>query len=118
MHPGTRIQLLLTEQGISQRSLADALHLTPSTVNGYIRGRRCPDCAKLSAIAGYLDTSIDYLLGNSDLKSSPDLSLNASETSLLNNYRSMSRKQQHVLDELAAALLLCDEHDGGPGGNP
>lgn len=118
MQLGARIQELLTEQGITQRRLATDLHLNPNTVNGYIRGRRYPDCATLSAIAAYLNTNVDYLLGNSTIKIYPHLSLSANETFLLNNYRSMSPEQKHVLEELSAALLFCDKHDHASGGNP
>ena len=51
MQLGARIQQLLDEQGIPQYKLAADLHLNPSTVNGYIRGRRLPDCLTLSEIA-------------------------------------------------------------------
>ena len=40
MQIGTRIQKLLTEQGISQCRLAHDLHLNPNTINGYIKNRR------------------------------------------------------------------------------
>lgn len=111
MHPGTRIQQLLNEQGITQYKLATDLHLNPNTINGYIRGRRLPDCLTLSEIARYLGTNVDYLLGNSSIKVYPQLSLNEQETFLLNNYRSMQPGQKHILEELSYALLLCDKHD-------
>lgn len=118
MQLGARIQELLIEQGITQRRLATDLHLNPNTVNGYIRGRRYPDCVTLSAIAAYLNTNVDYLLGNSSLKVYPHLPLNANETVLLNNYRSMSSEQKHVLEELSAALLLRDKHNHASSRNP
>lgn len=111
MQLGARIQQLLNEQGITQYKLATDLHLNPSTVNGYIRGRRLPDCLTLSEIARYLGTNVDYLLGNSSLKVYPQLSLNDQEIFLLNNYRSMPSGQKHILEELSYALLLCDEHN-------
>lgn len=104
MHFGTRIQKLLTEQGITQRKLAADLHLNPNTVNGYIKNRRFPDCITLSKIARYLGTNIDYLLGSTDVKVYPDLSLNEKEQLILNYYRSMGAEQKHMLEELSAAL--------------
>lgn len=104
MHFGTRIQKLLTEQGITQRKLAADLHLNPNTVNGYIKNRRFPDCITLSQIARYLGTNVDYLLGNTGIKVYPDLSLNEKEELILNHYRSMDEEQKHILEELSAAL--------------
>lgn len=117
MQLGARIQQLLDEQGIPQYKLAADLHLNPSTVNGYIRGRRLPDCLTLSEIARYLGTNVDYLLGNSSIKVYPQLPLNDQETLLINNYRSMHSGQKHILEELSCALLLCDEHNHRPGGH-
>ena len=63
MQLGIRIRRVLKEKHITQRELAAALYLTPSTINGYIQARRLPDCETLARIAIYLDTSTDYLLG-------------------------------------------------------
>lgn len=106
MQVGTRIQRLLAEQGIAQCRLAYDLHLNPNTINGYIKNRRLPDCFTLSQIAQYLGTNVDYLLGNTNIKVYPHLSLNEKETQLLNHYRSMNQEQQHMFEELSAALYL------------
>lgn len=104
MHFGSRIQVLLTEQGITQRKLAADLNLNPNTLNGYIKNRRSPDCVTLSRIARYLGTNVDYLLGNTNIKIYPDLSLTRQEEFILNHYRSMPPEEQHMLEELSCAL--------------
>lgn len=104
MQVGTRIQALLTEQGITQCRLAYDLHLNPNTINGYIKNRRLPDCFTLSQIARYLGTNVDYLLGNTNIKVYPHLSLDEKETQILNHYRSMNQEQRHMFEELSAAL--------------
>ena len=104
MQIGTRIKTLLTELGIPQCRLAYDLNLAPNTVNGYIKNRRLPDCQTLSQIARYLGTNVDYLLGNTDVRVYPHLPLNEKETHILNLYRSMSPEQQHIFEELSAAL--------------
>ena len=73
MQLGMRIRKVLQEKHITQRELAAALYLTPSTVNGYIQARRLPDCETLARIAIYLDTSADYLLGITGQDESPDI---------------------------------------------
>ena len=106
MQIGTRIQILLKQQGITQRRLAADLHLNPNTVNGYIKNRRFPDCITLSQIAHYLGTNVDYLLGNTDIQVYPELALSKPEVRLLNQYRCMDERHQHMLEELTAALCL------------
>lgn len=103
---GSKIQQILKEQNITQRELAEALHLNPNTVNGYIRGRRFPDCETLSRIAAFLDTNTDYLLGNTNLRSYPDLSLNVEEGLLISNYRAMDEDRRRILLELSSSLYL------------
>lgn len=104
MHFGSRIEVLLAEQGITQRKLAADLNLNPNTINGYIKNRRSPDGVTLSRIARYLGTNVDYLLGNTNIKVYPDLSLTRQEELILNYYRSMRPKEQHMLEELSYAL--------------
>lgn len=108
MQLGTRILHILKEQGITQRELANELHLNPNTVNGYIRNRRMPDCETVSKIAFYLNTNTDYLLGNTNLRSYPQLSLTEREAILLSNYRAMSHDRRRILEELAATLYVLD----------
>ncbi len=104
---GSRIRVLLREKGVTQRELAAVLHLSPNTVNGYIQNRRTPDCETISRIAAYLDTSVDYLLGNTSLKSYPRHPLNYDEGRLLNNYRIMDDEKKHILENFSAALCVC-----------
>lgn len=101
---GSRMQQLLKEKGITQRELADALHLNPNTINGYIRGRRFPDCATLSQIAAFFDTTVDYLLGNTNLRAYPERSLSVEEGLLLSNYRTMDEERQRLLLEMSVSL--------------
>lgn len=117
MQIGTRIQTLLTEQDIPQCKLAYDLHLNPNTVNGYIKNRRLPDCFTLSKIAQYLGTNVDYLLGNTNIKVHPHLTLQEDETQILNQYRSLNKEQQHMFKELTAALYAycsAEKKDSSP----
>ena len=106
-----RIEELLWEKGITQRQLAAALYLSPTTLNGYIKNRRCPDCETASRIADYLGTSIDYLLGNNCLRHYPSVPLNDRENRLISNYRSLNQHNQYILDELAISLCRHSKTD-------
>lgn len=108
---GSRIQALLDEQGISQRKLSADLHLSPNTVNGYIRNRRVPDCITLAQIADYLGTNTDYLLGNTDMRVYPDRSLSSDEYLLLNYYRGLDSTYRNMLLELSVALYFRQKKD-------
>ena len=66
MNIGSKLRYLIEEANITQRQLADALHISPSALNGYINQGKEPDYATLVRIADYFHTSTDYLLGRSD----------------------------------------------------
>ena len=66
MNIGSKLRYLIEESNITQRQLADALHISPSALNGYINQGKEPDYATLVRIADYFHTSTDYLLGHSN----------------------------------------------------
>lgn len=104
MSLGERIQELLDEKQITQRELAERLHVTPNTINGYIKNRRCPDCATIVQIAQNLDTTSDYLLGNTTLRHVPETATSPGEDILLRNYRGLDDNKKLLLEELSASL--------------
>ena len=48
---GALIRALRTEQGLTQKQLADRLHLSDRTVSKWERGAGCPDVSLLGALA-------------------------------------------------------------------
>ena len=50
-------------QGLTQRQIADATGISQSLLSKYENGERTPTCGNLIALAKFLDTSTDYLLG-------------------------------------------------------
>ena len=65
---GQRLKILIKEKGIEQRKAAADLGLKTSTFSGYVLDKREPTIACLKKIAAYFNTSIDYLVGYSDIR--------------------------------------------------
>ena len=59
---GARIALLRRQNGMSQRALAEALHVSPSAVGMYEQERRTPPNAVLLQMAKLFSVSTDFLL--------------------------------------------------------
>lgn len=59
---GMRIKKLRLDKGITQENMADALGIHQETLGRIERGTRGTTIDLLSIIAGYLDTSLDYLV--------------------------------------------------------
>ena len=72
------IKQLRTRNKISQQKLADALHVSRSTVAMWETGASDPDTEKLKMLAEYFNVSVDYLLGR---EASPEKESPAAENS-------------------------------------
>lgn len=59
---GLRIATLRRQAGISQKSLAKALHVSPSTIGMYEQERRVPSTDCLVQMARLFGVSTDFLL--------------------------------------------------------
>jgi len=67
---GTRLRELREEKELNQIELSKILNVVNSTISQYEAGNRKPDSSMLEKIATYFETSIDYLVGRTDAKSS------------------------------------------------
>ena len=61
-----RLKELLRDKNISQRKLADAIHVTSGAVSAWCRGIKQPTADNILAVASYFGVSTDFLLGVSD----------------------------------------------------
>lgn len=67
-----RLKQLRVSKGLSQQSVADELQITQQAYANYEAGKRTPDVQNLSKLANFFNTSIDYILGNTDDPTPPD----------------------------------------------
>ena len=63
-----RIKELRLEAGILQADLANQLKVRQNTVSTWETGRSEPDLDALRELSKIFNTSIDYILGNTDIK--------------------------------------------------
>lgn len=61
-----RLSLLLMQNGLTQKELAERAGVTEAAMSHYIRGDRTPRASVLARIADALNTSTDYLLGGEE----------------------------------------------------
>lgn len=69
---GARIKLLIKQSGISQRELSHAVDIPPNVISYYCGGKRQPGVKDLVNLADYFHTSVDYLLGRTEMKTPPE----------------------------------------------
>lgn len=95
------LRLLRDEKGISQQVLADAIGLSQPSVNKYENHNIEPDIETLRRLADYFDTSVDFIIGHTDVrrkieKTSPH-NLNESEAALIRDFRALSPAQKSCI---------------------
>ena len=106
MNIGSKLRYLIEEANITQRQLADALHIN--------QGKE-PDYATLVRIADYFHTSTDYLLGHSNIRNASLTHLNSCEGELLSIYHTLSSyNQQLFLEELKAVDRMVSRATASP----
>ena len=92
---------LREEAGISQKSLAEAIGVSQQSINKYENHNIEPDIETLIRIAVYFNTSVDYLIGHTDVRRKIEIvhayDLNQSESDLIESYRKLSQKQKECV---------------------
>lgn len=63
-----RLKDLREDSDLTQVALADYLHIKQSTYSQYENGRRQIPLELLITLAKYYDTSLDYIVGLTDIK--------------------------------------------------
>lgn len=63
-----RIKQLRNEKGLSQVDLGNVFNISQQTISSYENGSREPDSELLKGLSKYFNVSIDFILGNSDIK--------------------------------------------------
>lgn len=103
---GEKIAALRKEKNMTQRELAERLHVTGKAVSKWETGKNFPDLALLPALAGLLDTTVPALL---DLeRESPETSIAVISAISRQETRSIkwSLYQVTVLGLLTGGLLV------------
>ena len=93
---------------LSQQQLAMRLDLSQQTIYKYENEVTEPDIATLIKLADYFNTSVDYLIGNTDNPQRPgsysETKLTESELQHLRIYRNMPNNVQELLDSFLAEI--------------
>ena len=95
------LRKLRLEKGISQMQLANAVWVTQQSINKYENHNIEPDIETLIKIADFFETSVDYLVGHTDIAHIIEpvkaYDLNDDEASLIEDYRRLSKRQKTAI---------------------
>ena len=102
------LKLLRKKKGVSRQKLAEALGLSQQSINHYENHKIEPDIATLIKIADYFETSVDYVIGHTEIlrpiEPTSAHHLNQDEADVITKYRALTPGQRacvgHVIDTL------------------
>ena len=96
------LKLLRQEYGISQQKLADAIGVSQPSINKYENHNIEPEIELLRRMADYFDTSIDYIVGHTDIRRKIEHTeachLNCEEAEMLARFRMLTNEQKACID--------------------
>ena len=100
---------LRTSKKLSQQKLADILHVSQQSIYKYENGITSPDLETLTNMANFFVTSIDYLIGNTNvLRKIEEVTphdLNHDESILIENYRQLPQNYKTLIQSLISEYL-------------
>ena len=95
------LRALRESASLSQQRLADAVGLTQQKIHAYETGDYEPDIRTLKALAAFFETSIDYLVGATDIRRkiepTDQYALNGVEKAVIDRYRALDLQQRKLL---------------------
>ena len=95
------LKKLRQEKGISQQYLAEIIGVTQQSVYKYETQNVEPDLDILTALADYFSTSVDYLIGHSEINHKIEAvspyDLNSDEAALINAYRQLTTTEKESI---------------------
>ena len=103
-HMIKRLKELRKEKHISQQELADAIIVTQQSVNRYENHDVEPGIETLIKMAKFFNTSVDYLIGNTDVNFKSgryDIDmLSENESCIIEKYRKIDDKYKKIVSNL------------------
>ena len=103
------LKLLRKMHGISQQRLADAIHVSQPSINKYENHNVEPDLEILARMADYFNTSVDYIIGHTDvqrrIEHMEEYHLNQREAELITRFRSLNQEEQQCVDVVVQTLM-------------
>lgn len=102
------LKKLRENAGLSQQKLANQLGVTQQGIHSYEHGIYEPDIATLKQLAAYFDTSVDYLIGYTEIRKiekADKFELNEEEADVIRKYRSLTKKNRKSLQLILDSLI-------------
>ena len=86
---------------ITQAKLAKEAMVTPAAISQIASGKRVPTVPVLHRVAGVLNVSMDYLIGQSDQSQIEDIAQNSEFQAFYGKFQELSKEdREQILDQM------------------
>ncbi len=96
---GKRLSIAIENSNKTQKELSKLLDVSPSAVNGWVKGTQEPDVATIKEIVKLLSCNADWLIGNDGV-----LEKNVKKEQLINNFELLNEVAQDDLLDYSVFL--------------
>lgn len=104
-----RIKELRLEKHLLQSDVAKYIGKSERIVGFYETGERDPNTDTLLKLSELFDVSIDYLLGKTDKKVSPQINLDDMDIAFASGIKGLNKENQETLKNIINGLLAKQE---------
>lgn len=95
-----RLKKLREEFGLNQKQLADKIKIGNKTISDYERAISSPDLETLKIIADFFNVSIDYLIGNTNIRTTEkNISIEDIEIAFYNQHGIVTEHQKKEIEK-------------------
>lgn len=111
MNFGNKVKILRKEMNMTQTELADKLNIGKTTVSNYETNYSTPDNDMLLKLSSVFNVSVDYLLGNSDIKNPYNTEENVESKNIdlwlskTDGYKELPDEDKELIANIAKNLL-------------
>ena len=103
------LRALREEKGVTQQKVAEAIGSNQQSIHKYEIGEYEPDILTMKQLAEYFDTSIDFLVGSTEIRKRIEpvekYELNQNEKNLIDKFRELSPEYRKCLTITLGALI-------------
>lgn len=107
------LRLLREEKGLSQQRLADMLNISQQAIFKYEKTANEPDISTLIRLSQIFDVSVDYLIGNSEIRrhteKTDSIPLTEHEYAHIQKWRGLPQNIKNSIDSLISSIHTPDK---------
>ena len=104
--------MLRIEKGLSQKQLAEKVNVSQQSINKYENHDVEPNTETLCLLADFFETSVDYLIGHTNIKNkiqhTSEMALNLEEENLIKKYRKLSAYDKETVITILNRIIKSD----------